>query len=163
VLLRCTTRLLKLMGSRAGVLHAAEPGGDDWYANVFTFERRKCLLLVHADTLFPVLDTDVRVAQLDDLGVYVTTLVVDALASEGLAGSVLGPTDPSSVQVAKTASRSVLGHMNEITFEAQHLIAQNGGLQYTDLDSVNRQLRRGLHARGGDLEWYDVLAAARPA
>jgi hypothetical protein len=151
------------MGSRAGVLNAAEPGGDDWYANVFIFERRKCLLLVHADTLFPILDTDVRVTQLDDLGVYVATLVVDALASEGLAGSVLGPTDPSSVQVAKTASRSVLGHMNEITFEAQHLIAQNGGLQYTDLDSANRQLRRGLHARGGEYVVPLELAAARPA
>jgi hypothetical protein len=54
---------------------------------------------------------------------------VDALASEELAGMVLGPTDPSSVQVAKTASRSVLRHINEITFEAQHLIAHDGGLR----------------------------------
>jgi hypothetical protein len=163
VLLRCTTRLLKLMGSRAGVLHDPEPGGDDWYANVFIIERRKCLLLVHADTLFPVLDTDIRVAQLDDLGLYVTTLIVDALSSERLSGTVLGPTDPSSVQVAKTASRSVLGHMNEITFEAQHLIAHSGGLQHADLDSVNRQLRRGLHARGGEYVVPLELAAARPA
>jgi hypothetical protein len=163
VLLRCTTRLLKLMGSRAGALHDAKPGGDDWYANVFIIERRKCLLLVHADTLFPVLDTDVRVAQFDDLGLYATTLVVDALSSEGLAGSVLGPTDPSKARVAKTASRSLLGHMNEITFEAQHLIAQNGGPQYTDLDRVNRQLRRGLHARGGEYVVPLEVAAARPA
>lgn len=163
MLLRCTTRLLKLMGSRAGVLHDAEPGGDDWYANVFIIERRKCLLLVHADTLFPVLDTDIRVAQLDDVGLYVTTLIVDALSSEGLSDTVLGPTDPSSVQVAKTASRSVLGHMNEITFEAQHLIAHSGGLQRADLDSVNRQLRRGLHARGGEYVVPLELAAARPA
>jgi hypothetical protein len=151
------------MGSRAGVLHDPEPGGDDWYANVFIIERRKCLLLVHADTLFPVLDTDIRVAQLDDLGLYVTTLIVDALSSERLSGTVLGPTDPSSVQVAKTASRSVLGHMNEITFEAQHLIAHSGGLQHADLDSVNRQLRRGLHARGGEYVVPLELAAARPA
>jgi len=163
VLLRCTTRLLKLMGSRAGVLHDPEPDGDDWYANVFIVERRKCLLLVHADTLFPVLDTDIRVAQLDDVGLYVTTLIVDALSSEGLPGTVLGATDPSSVQVAKTASRSVLGHMNEITFEAQHLIAYSGGVQHADLDSVNGQLRRGLHARGGEYVVPLELAAARPA
>lgn len=127
MLLRCTTRLLKLMGSRAGVLQDAKPGGDDWYANVFIIERRKCLLLVHA------------------------------------AGSVLGPTDPSDVQVAKSASRSVVGHMNEITFEAQHLIAHSGGLQYTDLDSVNRRLRRGLHGRGGEYVVPLELAAARSA
>jgi hypothetical protein len=64
VLLRCTRGLLKLVGNRAGTLIEAEPGIDDWYANVFVIERRKCLLLVHADALFSVLDADVRVAQL---------------------------------------------------------------------------------------------------
>jgi hypothetical protein len=163
VLLRCTTRLLKLMGSRAGALVAAEPGGDDWYANVFVIERRKCLLLVHADTLFAVLDADVRVAQLDDLGLYVARLVVDALASEGLAGTALGPTDPSAVRVAKTASRSVLGHMNEMTFEAEHLIARDRGLGDADLEAVNRRLRRGLRGRNGEYVVPLELAAARSA
>jgi hypothetical protein len=59
---------LKLIGKRGGPLVDAAPGEDDWYANVPTIERRKCLLMVHADTLFAVLDTDVRVAQLNDLG-----------------------------------------------------------------------------------------------
>jgi hypothetical protein len=161
VLLRCTSRLLKLLGSRSGTLVDVEPAGDDWYANVFIVERRKCLLLMHTDTLFPVLDTDVRVAQLDDLGLYVATLVIDALASEGLAGTVLGPTDPSNLQVAKTASRRMLGQMNEMTFEAQHLIAYVGGLQHADLHDVNRRLRRGLHGRGGDYVVPLELAAAR--
>jgi len=163
VLLRCTRGFLKLVGNRAGTLVEAEPGIDDWYANVFVIERRKCLLLVHADTLFSVLDTDVRVAQLDDLGLYVATLVVDGLASEGLAGTTLGPVDPSGVRVARTASRSVLGHLNEMTFEAQHLIAPAGGLRHTDLDGVNRRLRRGLHRRGGGYAAQLELAAARPA
>ncbi len=163
VLLRCTRGFLKLVGDRVGTLVEAESGIDDWYANAFVVERRKCLLLVHADTLLSVLDTDVRVAQLDDLGLYVATLVVDALASEGLAGTTLGPVDPSGVLVARTASRSVLGHMNEMTVEAQHLIAQEGGLRHTDLDGVNRRLRRGLHRRGGDYVVPLELAAARQA
>jgi hypothetical protein len=36
------------------------PDGDDWYANLFVIARLRCLQ-VHADTLFPALDTDVRV------------------------------------------------------------------------------------------------------
>jgi exopolysaccharide biosynthesis protein len=84
-------------------------------------------------------------------------LVVDAL------GSVLGLTDPSEVRIAKTASRSVVGHMNEITVKAQHLIAHSGGLQHTDLDTVNRRLRRGLHARGGEYVVPLELATARSA
>jgi hypothetical protein len=49
----------------------ARAGVDDWYANVLMIERRKCLLLVHAETLFAVLDTDVRMKQFNDLGLYV--------------------------------------------------------------------------------------------
>jgi hypothetical protein len=94
---------------------------------------------------------------------YVATLVVDALASEGLPGTTLGPVDPSGVLVARAASRSVLGHTNEMTFEAQHLIAQDGGLHHTDRDGVNRRLRRRLHRRGGGYVVPLELAAARPA
>jgi hypothetical protein len=149
------------LSSRGGPVVDADPGIDDWYANVLTIERRKCVLMAHADTLFAVLDADVRVAQLNDLGLYVATLVVDALASEGLAGTVLGPTDPSSVRVAKTASRSVLGHMNEMAFEVEHLVAGSGGLALTDVDDINRRLRRHLRGREGDYVVPLELAAAR--
>lgn len=161
MLLRCTVRLLKLIGSRGGPLVDAPPGADDWYANVFAVERRKCVLLVHAGTLFAVLDTDVRVAQLNDLGVYLATRVVDALASEGLAGTTLGPTDPSGLRLAKTASRSVLGHMNEMAFEVEHYAARAGGLAALDVDDVNRTLRRHLRGRDGDYIVPLELAAAR--
>lgn len=161
LLLRCTERLLKLMGRRAGPLVEAEPGVDDWYANVFVIERRKCLLPLHADTLFPVLDVDVRAAQFDRLGMYVAGLVVDALASEGLSVSALGPTDPGGIRVARTASRSVLGHMNEIALETQHLVAKAGGPQHADLDAIGRWLRRRLHGRDGGYVVPLELAAAR--
>ena len=157
LLLRCTVRLLKLLGSRGGPVVDAVPGIDNWYANVLTIERRKCLLMVHGDTLFVVLDSDVRVAQLDDLGLHVATLVVDALASERLARTVLGPTDPSSVRVAKTASRRVLGHMNEMAFEVERRVAGSGGLQFTDVDDVNRRLRRHLRGRDGEYVHDDHL------
>ena len=163
MLLRCTARLLKLMGSRGGPLVDAEPGVDDWYANVFVVERRKCLLLLHADTLFAVLDTDVRVAQLNDLGLYVATVAVDALASEGLAGTALGPTDPSGVRKAKTTSRSVLGHLTQMELEAQHLIRYHGGLRSADIDDVNRRLRRHVRGRGSEYVVPLELAAARSA
>jgi hypothetical protein len=161
VLLRCTAKLLKLLGPRGGALVEAEPGVDDWYANVFAVERRKCLLLLHADTLFSVLDVDVRVAQFDDLGTYVATRVVDALASEGLAGTALGPTDPASLRITKTASRSVLGHMTEMAFDSQYLIASSGWLRTADIDDVNRQLRRHLRGRGGDYVVPLELASQR--
>ena len=37
---------------------------DDWYANLLWFDRRKCLLLTHAGTLFPSFIADVLAADL---------------------------------------------------------------------------------------------------
>jgi hypothetical protein len=133
VLLRCTARFLRLIGDRGGPLAEVAPAKDDWYANLLIIERRKCLLIVHADTLFAVFEPDVRAAQLDDLGLYAATLVVDALTSEGLLGAALGPTDPASVRVAKTTSRSMLGHLNQMALEIEHAVASSGGLQHVDI------------------------------
>lgn len=163
VLLRCTARLLKLLGDRAGPLAEVAPGKDDWYANVLIIERRKCLLIVHADTLFAVFEPDVRVAQFDNLGIYAATLVVDALTSEGMSGAALGPTDPASVRVAKTTSRSMLGHLNQMALEIEHAVASGGGLQRVDIAEVNRSMRRGLHGRDGRYVVPIELAAARSA
>ena len=150
MILRCTARLMKLLAGRGGLPVEAPPGVDDWYGHLFVVERRKCLVLVHADTLFSVIDTDVRVAQLDDLGIYLATRIIDALASEGLPGGTLGPTDPSKLQVAKTASRSVLGHINEIILDAQYAIEDAGGLQHANLHVINHEIRTRLRGRDGN-------------
>ena len=163
VLLRCTARLLNLIGDRAGPVAEVPPGKDEWYATVLIIERRKCLLIVHADTLFAVFDPDVRVAQFDDLGLYVATLVVDALTSEGLSGVALGSTDPASVRVAKTTSRSLLGHLNQMASEIEYAVASSGGLQRIDVVEVNRRLRRRLHRRDGRYVVPIELAAAGSA
>jgi hypothetical protein len=162
MVLRCTKRFHDLLGSR-GPLTELSPGPDDWYANVYIVERRVCLLLIHAETLFSVLDTDVRVAYFDDIGLYLATQITDALASEGLRGTTLGPTDPSDITIAKTARRSVLGHMNEMIFEAELLIQEPGGLERADIDALDRRLRRDLRGRGDDYVVPLELAAARSA
>ncbi len=53
---------------------------EDWYANLLWIDRRKCLLLMHAGTLFPVFAPDVRQRDLRRLGPFVVGLVEAALA-----------------------------------------------------------------------------------
>ncbi len=103
MILRCTAKLLEWLGGPAGTLTYVPPCDDDWYANVFSIERRKCLVLMHAGTLYPVVVTDVRKAQLRPLAPYLVSVIEAALAEEQPArvqrevGCVLG--DPLPIPV----------------------------------------------------------------
>ena len=108
MILRCTAKMLSLLGIRAAALVDSVPSDDDWYVNLLWIDRRKCLLLTHAGTLFPVFVADVRKADLRPIGPYVVGLLDEHLRSEGLAADILGRLDPADVHVAKTASRSIL-------------------------------------------------------
>lgn len=67
MILRCTAKALQLL--RPTRLASPPPADDaDWYLNVLWIERRKCLLLTHSGTLFPVFVPDVHAADLRPLG-----------------------------------------------------------------------------------------------
>ena len=53
--------------------------------------------------------------------------------------------DPSSVELAKTASRTVLAYMNEMARFCEYAVAESGGLARSDVQELNRELRRQLH------------------
>ena len=65
---RCTQRLLKAIGVPPGELADVPASADDWYANLLWFDRRKCLLIMHASTLFPLFVSNVSAADLRGLG-----------------------------------------------------------------------------------------------
>lgn len=142
--------MLALLGRAVpvGELPASE---QDWYANLLWQDRRKCLLLTHAGTPFSVLAADVRAADLRPLGPYLVTTVEEALRSERLPADALGPLDPTNVQVSTTASRSVLGFMNDMAAHIGYAVDAAGGLSRLDVAAINRQLRRTPYNRDGYL------------
>jgi hypothetical protein len=145
VVLRCTARLLKLVGPRPGDLVRAEPAADDWYANLLWLDRRKCLLLAHASTLFSVFVPGVRKSDLVPTGPVVMSLIQEELRAESLPLDCLGVLAPSSVEIARTASRVVLGYMNEMGWYCKYAVAAHGGLDCCNAVQLNRELRRELH------------------
>ncbi len=149
MLLRCTTKLLELLGSRPGDLVTAEPDADDWYGDLFWIDRRKCVLLMHAGTMLAVFVPDVRRADLVPFGPTIVRHVEDALADEGLPPHALGVPDAAGVSLAKTASRSILGCMRQDRFFLQHAVAIGGGLAHCHPPGINHQLRRTLHLPAG--------------
>jgi hypothetical protein len=147
VILRCTKKLLDVIkpGSLAG-----EPANDeDWYGNLLWIDGRKCLLLTHAGTLFTIFEPDVRAAELRDTRRLVTGLIGRELAREGLEPGTFGALDAARVVLDKTASRTVLGCMNDMAFLCEHAVDLAGGLARADIGEINRRLRRNiLSARG---------------
>ena len=156
MLVRCTSRLLTLLGRGVDVVDEP-PGDDDWYANLLWIDRRKCLLLTHAGTLFPVFVADVRKGDLLPLGALVAERAAAALADEQLPDDVLGQLDPGAARIARTANRQILGFMNESALACRYAIDQAGGLDHTDVDALNRFLRRQLHNRDGYRQPLDLV------
>jgi hypothetical protein len=74
---------------RNGCRPAAHARHRDWYASLLWFDRRKCLLLTHAGTLFSVFEADVRAVGLRDTHGLVTGLIARELAREGLSSVTL--------------------------------------------------------------------------
>jgi uncharacterized protein DUF6933 len=138
VILRCTSRLLDLIGTKS--FAAIEPSGEDWYGTSFWLEGRKCVLLVQAATLYSALSLDIRVGDLRPPGGFVFTQIVRALDRDGLPRDTFGAIDAHDVRLAKTVDRSVVGSMNDMAHLIRHIIGSMGGLARCDPSEVHRLL-----------------------
>jgi len=96
---------------------------------------------------------DIRVSDLRPFERRIPELLAAALNKEALPIDVLGRLDPAEVQLAKTASRHVLGVMNQMAFEIGWHVDQAGGLESIEIDELNSHLRRSLHTKDGTTEY----------
>jgi hypothetical protein len=159
VIVRCTAKVLKLLRERPAPYVA--PGNDDWYLNLLWVDGRKCLLLVHATTLFPVFAADVRTPQLRPVGQWVATRAHQELEAEHLPADILGHLDPAACVITTTASRRVLGVMNDMAVHIEYATIDAGSVALLDADELNHSLRRGLHSHERDYATPLELALER--
>jgi hypothetical protein len=80
------------------------------------------------------------------------------LRSETLPPNIPGELDPDAVRLAKRASRSTLGFMNEMAVHLRYAVADAGGLSHCDISALNHHLRRTLHNRGGYVYPIELVA-----
>jgi hypothetical protein len=150
--------MLDLLGGLSVNLSEFTPTDDDWYLNLLWIDRQKCLLLTHTGTLFSVFRAGVRSADLRPLGTYLVDAIETELREEHLPTDTFSELQPDSVRLAKTASRSTLGFMNEMTFELRYVITDAGGLRRCDIDVLNHRLRRTLWNRGEYVRPIELVA-----
>lgn len=158
MVLRCTRRVLDLLGGLAVTLTELPAADEDWYANLLWLDRRKCLLFTHAGTLFSVFLAGVHKADLSPIGPYAVKALEAELRSESLPPDTFGQLNPDAVHLAKTASRSTLGFMNEMAVHLRYQVADAGGLSHGDINALNHHLRRTLHNRGGYVYPLELVA-----
>ncbi|HEX9377149.1 MAG TPA: hypothetical protein VGB19_13030 [Actinomycetota bacterium] len=157
VTLRCTAKALAFL--KPVSLVEIPPSEADWYLNLLWVERRKCLLLAHAGTLFSAFIPDVRKSEVDPIGPFVAVVIREHLRSEGLSEDLFGPLE--EVRLARTASHRMLGFMNDMALHCQHAVDVAEGLRRLDTEELNRWLRRALHNRGGDyVTAMDLVASS---
>src|SRR6266516_1050096 len=82
VVLRCTAKMLTLLGARPRDPVTIEPSDKDWYANLLWLDGRKCLLLAHAGTLFSVFVPNIRKADLMPIGPSFVRFIHEELEAE---------------------------------------------------------------------------------
>jgi len=163
VIVRCTAKLRALLGRQAQ--DRADPGcsPSDWYANLLLIERRKCLLVTHAGTLFSIFAPDVRAAQLRPLGPFVVGRIVAQLDAEGLSERALGELDGARATIAQTAGgRSVLGCMNDLALTCRLAVEHAGGLGSLDLDGLHHALHRHISATRDYVPAIDQITGSPP-
>lgn len=140
MILRCTNKLLAVLGAGRAAGPGPAPDAEDWYANLLWFDRRKCLLLTHAATLFSIFEADLRAVELRATHRLVTELVERELRREGLPPATLGNLRAQQLILAKTADRSVRGCMNDMAFHCEVAISDAGGLAHFDLGELNARV-----------------------
>jgi hypothetical protein len=158
MVVRCTKKMLDLLGGRSITLSVLPPTEDDWYLNLLWIDRQKCILLTHAGTLFSVFRAGVRSADLRPIGTYLVAAIESEFRAESLPIDTFSELEPTTVRLAKTASRSTLGFMNEMAFDLRYFIDDAGGLGRSDIDVLNHGLRRTLRNRGEYVRPIELVA-----
>ncbi len=161
MVLRCTNRLLAIIGPALAAGPASTPSPEDWYANLLWFGPRKSLLLTRSATLFSVFDADVRAADLRAAHSLLTRLIGRELVRENLPPATFSIGEPGEFTIAKTAGRSVLGCMSDIAFLCEMTIGDSGGLARTDLPALNHALRRNINSARGYQRPIDLAMQRR--
>jgi hypothetical protein len=107
VILRCTEKLPDVIHPEQ--LSTQDPEDGGWYANLPVLDRRKCLLLTQAGTLFTIFERDVRASDLRATKNLAVELIERELLAESLPAGIFGDLRVDELLIAKTADRSVLG------------------------------------------------------
>jgi hypothetical protein len=143
-IIRCTAKLLNELGVKPTSGPDHSPNLYDWHANLVRLDRRKYVLFTNNETLYSFLARWTKAPRSAEFLERFRLGLFNSLVSEELAEAQVEymMSEHAQVTITKTNSRSVLGSMNDLTFQVKTMIHMSGGLDDADLSEITRQLNR---------------------
>lgn len=130
MIIRCTKKLraeLRLAEHDLLGSEVAPARLDEWFCDLLWMDRQKYVLCTHARTLFSIVLPQVRRADLAHLPTMLAGTVAGAMEREGFsAAAIESVTSLREVRYGLTNSRSVLGSMNDISYQYLGDVEMNG-------------------------------------
>lgn len=144
--LHCTQKLLKELHvqlSDPGEVGSSE-GLGNWYANLLRIDRRKCLLFTNEKTLYSFLVPAVLKENLKRIEKEFLYHLILNLQYEGFGMDVLAMIQEEYQQIgfSKTASRSVLGSMNDLAYQYEVCVYMEGGIENVKILQINQKINK---------------------
>lgn len=144
--LHCTQKLLKELDiqlSDPGEVSTSD-GLGNWYANLLRIERRKCILFTNEKTLYSflvpaVLKENLKRIEKEFLYHLILNLQYERFGMEVLAKI---QREYQQIRFSKTASRSVLGSMNDLAYQYEVCIHMEGGIENIKILQINHKINR---------------------
>lgn len=145
--LRCTAKVQKELGIKPSELADVKSSDSllgNWYINIFTVDRRKTFIFMNEKTLLSFILFGVKKSNVRKTPEMFLAGLEQLLAIEGFdevtIGSVLKGYD--SYEFTKTASKSLLGNMNDLVVMYRHSIQYDGGFKYVDIGEIILNINR---------------------
>jgi hypothetical protein len=163
-IIHCTQKLLKEMENPPLVdIHADTEGVGNWYANIIRIDRKKCLLFTNEKTLYSFLIPNVRKANLRNIVDEFLVNLSFNLQAEGFGLDVVSKImqEYQDIGFAKTASKKILGSMNQIAFEWEVRVQMKEGLENIRVLEINKEMNKTLRSNQMGKEYFYPIEALR--
>ena len=141
-IIRCTQKALKLLNMPISKDAEIDNPLAEWYCNLLWIERKKCLLFTHEKTLFSFLVVDFRKGDVKNLDTIVQNHLRKALENLPVSNNKINRFmhQTEGFILTKTASKRILGSMNDYAYQYMVNIAHHGGLDNCDINEMIYQV-----------------------
>ncbi len=141
LVIHCTQKLLAEIPDR---FIDPSASGASWHANLLRFDRRKCVLFTHDESLYSVFVPGLRKPEFEQLDEVFGQRLFKALMWDEFSQTQIERMLEACrvIRFTRSGNRSVLGSMNDMRFQIGVHLEHDGGLTSIDLAQLHHALNR---------------------